>query len=259
MSSMGLQEISHIRKQQKALSLRKLPALARQQMDHAELPAMYLAARTALQQCCRVDEVKDVKDRHEAIALYAKQAKDTTLLYYAERIKLRAIERIGELLSEIPDHKERAQTAKRHGIAYNTAARAVDIVRMPERVRTTLIETTPPPTYGEMAQYAVNGYNRKSWRRTGGFLDLVKKEEAIKPTCKSRAYELYEWLENDGWACLNSFLRDGWGEMLSVRDLARSINPSDARYVRSVVTTFLEFLDEFEMYLPKETDDSEGD
>jgi hypothetical protein len=67
----------------------------------ARLPQTYEAARQALADCQGLDECKDWADKAAALASYAKQAEDETLMKMAARIKARAVRRAGELLQQI--------------------------------------------------------------------------------------------------------------------------------------------------------------
>lgn len=107
----------------------------------------YETARTALAECQRVDEVKDIRDKSMAMEAYARQAKDTGLMQMAAEIKVRAERRLGEMLreqketvglnqggrpAETPSKPERVSTLSDVGIDYKLSMRSQQLAAMPE-------------------------------------------------------------------------------------------------------------------------------
>ena len=62
----------------------------------------YDAARHALQQAVEIDDVKNIRDKAQAMAAYARPANDTKLVEWATEIKVRAERKAGQMLSEMP-------------------------------------------------------------------------------------------------------------------------------------------------------------
>jgi hypothetical protein len=71
----------------------------------ARLPVTYEQACVALAECVRIDECKNWSDKAEALASYARQRDDRTLVTMAMKIAGRAMRRCGELLEEIKPAK----------------------------------------------------------------------------------------------------------------------------------------------------------
>lgn len=146
----------------------------------AKLPAAYQAAKKQLAECARVDECKDWADKAAALASYAKQVNDESLLVMARRIKLRANDRMGELLKAIEsqqgartdrlraagDQKSeqwrpsdiqptRAQVARDAGLSERQQKTAMRINAVPREEFEAAVESETPPSVTELAQRGI--------------------------------------------------------------------------------------------------------
>jgi len=120
---------------------------------------MYERAKQVLLECESIDECKRWTARAEAIASYYRQTQDETLVAIAQRIKLRAWRRIGELLKEadvtidldayLPKggHAKLGGTSlgERSGINRRQMSAARRLARMPPTTFDRAVETGKPP------------------------------------------------------------------------------------------------------------------
>lgn len=249
-----------------AIDVRSLPALAKREMDRAKLPALYQAARKALKQVATIDECKDIADKHSAIAHYAKQIQDKSLLHHAERVYLRAMERLGELLAELPE-KDSVETAKKFGVGPTKARWARRIAAIPPRLRDRLIDKNgeAPPSIKALALYGGRMEERAAAKdgldqRSGSFREFEATQWDKTPGAKvldamcsfmlaleEAPYNGYEDLPGDasdaGYA-IPKVMQDP-------RELARRVATSDVAALRKAVVKMSEWLDAFEQALPK--------
>lgn len=112
----------------------------------------YEAARAALAAAHRVDEVKTIRDKAQAMAAYAKQARDTQMVQWATEIKVRAERRCGEMLRDSAANGERAgrgriaegdkpSTLKDLGLTEAQSHRFQKLAAMPAEHFETAVET----------------------------------------------------------------------------------------------------------------------
>lgn len=135
----------------------------------AQLPRVYEAAREALTTCQNVDECKDWADKAAALASYAKQSQDDSLMVMAQRIKARAVRRAGELLTQIEpgqgardgkrgevDHLPlRSAAAREAGFSEHQQKQAVRIASVPKEEFEARVEAPKPATLTQLAQQGI--------------------------------------------------------------------------------------------------------
>lgn len=112
---------------------------------------------------CLSARVKDIRDKAEAMAAYARQAKDQELIQYATEIKVRAERRCGELLraterapgakgvgtSAVERHDTTHQTLAEMGLTRDESSRYQQLAAMPEEHFETAVATAKA-TAGEV-------------------------------------------------------------------------------------------------------------
>jgi hypothetical protein len=119
-----------------------------------EALVLYDAMLTAIAECARVDEVKDIRDKAAALQIYYRQARNLEAEKEAADVRLRAERRVGELLKDL--------------------ARAPAGDRKSERSVSadgTLIEPSP---YGETL--AANGMSRQQAHRFQALAEVPQEE-----------------------------------------------------------------------------------
>ena len=212
-------------------NLSRLPAIVKRQIDSTDLTPLYLQAREALARVVDIDEVKDIADKYSAVAHYARQAKDTSLRYMAERIYLRSLRRIGEILEELPQGLL-GDAKKRYGITGSDSSHARAIASIPSEVFEQKVEQTPPPTK-----------NGLSWELRQKNIRHDHKHER-KQTPGQKAKNLQEAIESLRCLIANGYC--GWVQRPSDVD---SIAPLLAAEIRIHLRPLLNYLDELDTRL----------
>jgi hypothetical protein len=145
------------------LSLSDLPSVA-----NARLPVVYETASRALAACSSIDECQEWADKAQAMASYARQAKDETLRKMADRIQARAIRRCGELLRQVPTANgartdvepqdgidprlTRTSVADAAGLSERQRKTALRVAAVPETDFVAQVESESPPTVTALAK-----------------------------------------------------------------------------------------------------------
>jgi len=146
----------------------RLPA-SQPSISLARLPINYEAAKKALAICERIDECLEWADRAAALASYAKQSQDETLLNTSMRIRARATRRCGELLQQIEPMSpstsgrlngkagpvaappSRTSAARDAGMSDRQKKTALRVATVPEAEFDRMVDADHPATVTELA------------------------------------------------------------------------------------------------------------
>jgi hypothetical protein len=99
------------------------------QNDGAGHLVRYESARKALREARNIDEVKDIRDKTQALAAYARQAKDTEMSRWVSEIKIRAERRCGELLKETAKNGERVNRKTANNVTKNNQVTSCNLTQ----------------------------------------------------------------------------------------------------------------------------------
>jgi hypothetical protein len=112
--------------------------------------------RLSVEQCAQIDEAKEIRDKAEALAHYARQRDDKELDVWMSEIRLRAVIRIGELSRELEkvvttgpssvkipsDGKPKEQVLAEAGLSTSTANRYEELTAYNEETKPIFIAAT---------------------------------------------------------------------------------------------------------------------
>ena len=190
----------------------------------AELPVLYTKAVNALAECSSIDECLVWADKSKALASYAKQIEDKTLMNHATRIHARAIRGAGKLIEDIePKHGAnqniregdrpnvtRESAATDAGMSSHQRKTALRVANVPESEFERQVESEKPPTVTMLAEQGIKpSAFRKSTeavghiRRFSKWIELQDSNEIangmfrheVQPTLE-QTDEIIEWLQS---------------------------------------------------------------
>lgn len=214
-------------------------------IENAKLPASYEAAKNALAECSRLDECQAWADKAEAMASYARQAKDESLRKMADRIQARAIRRCGELLKQIEPGKTgpkpelqdgavlqltRTQAAEQAGLSERQRKTALRVANVPEQDFNQSVESDNPPTVTTLAEMGKQSKPKP-------LVDLG----GINPADYARATEAQGTLRRFAEFCSKN----------EPTRIAKAFKPHEIAQLRQYVSTVDAWLDRFVTNLPE--------
>ena len=226
------------------IKINQLPVLSKQLIDSATLPSLYIEAKQALVKLDRIDEIQDIANKHSAIAHYAKQIKDNSLKYYAERVYLRALRRIGEILNSLSS-EEREKRKTEFELTNKDFADSRRVAKVPLEKFDELIEQAPPALRSTIVAAGTNSLSVEKARERANAIYEKHCQE------KERADQVLSWMLDN----FEGFFRTDlmyWSpdlkEMIKAKpsQIALRCNSIDAILLRERIQRIAEELDELD-------------
>lgn len=219
-----------------------------QKVADAILPVEYTSACRSISLCRTIDEAKFWGDKADALAAWAKIYRNEEAAKEAKRLKLHAFRRMNDLANELqpriylkgPGTKGKAQQdgpralLRQHGLSETTAQHVRRIGQIPQPRFDALIASEKPPG--------------------------VTKASALGRGALAKARTSPAWRElidgrMTGSISLSRFVR-AFCEHQSAKELAHGLLPGEVKAARLLCTQAMEWLDEFERFLPRDLQDS---
>ena len=180
------------------MDMRQLPVVVRRQVPAAFLPNNYIVACQAIKECARVDEAAEMANKAAAIATYARESADTTLKVNAEKIKVRAERRIGELIEELYGNKQNEyggkigsyEMAGKTALSHVRVAAARSLKDIPEKTFENVMNVV-----SEKGQVPITA-RRVIEQHKYGNAQRRRTRQAKKETYEDACIEMYEHLNH---------------------------------------------------------------
>lgn len=167
--------------------------------------AIYDRMCFAIAECHRVDEVKNLRDKAQALELYARQCKNTEAERQAANVRLRAERRTGELLSELA--RATPQTANPTGVKREPVSNAA--TRVAASPYSEALQSTG------ISRQSANRYEALAAVPTAQFEEALR-DTSVKPTTTRLIQQARDpqpqidaaalWI----WGRMRDFERDGF-------------------------------------------------
>lgn len=184
---------------------------------------LYDKMRQAIEQCANVDEVKEVRSKATALALYRRQAGDREAEKKFAAIRIRAERRIGELLKEMGESGERDT-----GKGGDRKSRSVETTVKPKTLSDLGVSKDQSRKFQQLAAIPREKFERaidpgEQVPTTAGVISASKTDPAPNASAPARAKPSREQSEAqekayDVWESLN-YLEMTWEEDHDEEDL----------------------------------------